>query len=162
MGLSRRLLPLPRDARPLPPAENSLLASEAWRSNGRIQVRSEPTLCCSLASQSPSGASSSSESFGSKLLRLFWRLEAGGPRLVGVEGRIIGSLKSLDGRRSGKATCIISSSVIQSTRIATSMFDLNYTSVDVSHHMPFCHLLCRKLICWQMSTQSLIFQCWTM
>ena len=125
--LSRRLLPLPRDPRPLPPADNSLVPSEAGP-KVRMEVRSEPTLSCSFAMKSPSGAStsSSSESFGSKLLRLLCRLEAGGPRVVGVEGRIMGSLKSLDGRRSGKVTyAIYLFSAILSTQLPHLLFHLN-------------------------------------
>ena len=111
--LSRRLLPRPLDPKPRPPPGNSLLPAAGPKARSRIEVRSEPTLSCSLAMKSPSGAStsSSSGSFGSKLFRLCWRLEAGGPRLARAEGRIIGSLKSFDGRRSGNATYAISKSV---------------------------------------------------
>ena len=50
------------------------------------------------------GPSSSSSSCGSKLFRLFCRLLPGGLRVVRIEGRTAGSLKSFDGRRSGNAT----------------------------------------------------------
>ena len=141
--LSRRLLPLPRDPRPLPPADNSLGPSEAGP-KVRMEVRSEPTLSCSFAMKSPSGAStsSSSESFGSKLLRLLCRLEAGGPRVVGVEGRIMGSLKSLDGRRSGKVTLLRKGNLfcLATFYRHNCHIVVSFELTDVTCHMPFSHI----------------------
>ena len=49
---------------------------------------------------------------------------------MGVEGRIIGSLKSLDGRRSGNATCIIF--VNKNSHIDVS-FELHISRCESSH-----------------------------
>ena len=124
-----------------------------------MEVRSEPTLSCSFAMKSPSGAStsSSSESFGSKLLRLLCRLEAGGPRVVGVEGRIMGSLKSLDGRRSGKVTLLGKGNLfcLATFYRHNCHIVVSFELTDVTCHMPFSHIhKYQELICCQMSTHS--------
>ena len=163
--LSRRLLPLPRDPRPLPPADNSLVPSEAGP-KVRMEVRSEPTLSCSFAMKSPSGAStsSSSESFGSKLLRLLCRLEAGGPRVVGVEGRIMGSLKSLDGRRSGKVTLLRKGNLfllsnILSTQLPHLLLYLNWQMWLVTWLLVINTKNWYVAKCQHIQIQSSIFQC---